>query len=182
MTKDDDRLKPPPGLVEGLKKLTPPWLERLARQRVGRPLPQSVFQDVLDWLVAHERDGDPQAVRRVHVWLDKEHLTPSQMAELLRLRAAAAPEPVPEPEPEPESKGYDAPKRNVLCSIMRELSGPDGPPDGMSTYELMKQIKPLWAKAWDQIYPERKAPRMPGKGTVAAARAALKNLPKNRPR
>ena len=78
----------------------------------------------------------------------------------------------------PKPKGYDAPRRNVLCSIMRERFGPNGPPDNVSTYELVKQIKPLWAEAWRRQYPERKLPLPPCKGTVADARATLKNLPR----
>ena len=169
VTKAGDKLKPPPGL----EKLKLPQFDQLALPPhlkqffQGRSVPRPVLQDALDWLAAHKHDGDPQVVRQVRAWLAEQRLDPLMAAELRQVVAALKP------------KGYDTARRNVLCSIMRGLFPPDGlVPDDVSTYRLAKQIKPLWAETWCRLYPERKQPLMPGKGTVADARAALKNLPR----
>ena len=133
MTKDGDKLKPPPEL----EKLKAPRFERLAS-----PEQKSFFEQI-------GRGRAAEALRDA------------------RLRLAP-----------PKPKGYDAPVRNVLCSIMRDLSAGGLNLDDVSTYRLERLIKPLWDDAWCRLYPERKRPNVPGKGTVADARAALKNLPR----
>jgi hypothetical protein len=175
VTEDDERLKPPPGLVEGLKQLglPPDWAEKLAlpphHRLPSRPsVPRQVLRDTMNWLITHD-DGDPQVVRKVRAWLAEHCLDPSTAAELYnydRRVAAAAP------------KRNQSSKRVVLWSILRELQPPDGPPASVTTYKLERKIAPLWAKTWSRFFPRRKPPPMPGKGAIAAARAALKNLPR----
>ena len=181
MTKDDDKLKPPPGLVEGLKRLSqfaplpeklalPPHLQQLVQQlqRGGPPLPRSVFQDVLSWLVAHERDGDPQVARQVRAWLGEQRLDPLSAAELHRLRGAA-----PAPKPKRQTK-----QNTVLCAILRALFQPDGRvPAHIGKRELQRKIKPqLWRETWLRLI-KPSPPGVPGRDTIDAARRYLLKPP-----
>jgi hypothetical protein len=178
VTKDADKLKPPPCLVEGLKQLALPpglveGLKRLAQsQQPGRPpVPQQVPQEgveeevrkVLDWLVAHTRDGDPQVVHLMRNWLAKQRLDPLMAAELHRKLAAL------------ERKRRRSSKREVLQAIIREQFGPAGLPAGMSTYKLRQKIKDekLWPDAWRRLRGSSRPPELPGLDTIEAARLDL---------
>lgn len=149
VTKDRDKLKSPPGLVEGLKRLKqrappeklalPPYLR--PPQRGGPPLPRAVFEEALNWLIAPAHDGDPQAVRRVRAWLDEQWLDPQSAAELRD--AAGRPRQAP---PKPERR---SPKRDVVVSILRDRElFPHGIPADVTDHKLRQLITPHWKKAW----------------------------------
>ena len=182
MTKDWDKLKPPPGLVEELRRLTPPGLDRaklalppdlrqLLQQHGSRePLPPPVAQDVLDCLAAHAHDGDPQMVQQVRTWLEEQQLDSEAAGRYRTLVSAAPPVAATSPVPAaPKPKSRRSPKRDVIFDVLRELYPPDGrAPASVSDYKLTQQISRRWDKAWRDLK-KSDPPEPPRLGAVIAA-------------